>query len=216
MNQRLSELLPWYVNGTLNAEDRAWVDEQLRNDPTAAGELNWYRSLEQRIKDDTPEVSDEIGLRMVMARIGAERAAAPRPVQPAPRLTLIERMSAWLGGINMNRAMGAAFALVLAQSLVITGLLLRPAEQGTEIRAVKPTVVEPGPFLKINFKGDAKEADIRLLLVQVRGSLAGGPGQLGDYFVRVPAGSIDAAATQVKASTIVEAVNVVDALPARE
>ena len=38
----------------------------------------------------------------------------------------------------------------------------------------------PGPYLKVNFKADAREADIRLLLVEIHGSLAGGPGQLGD------------------------------------
>ena len=45
-----------------------------------------------------------------------------------------------------------------------------------------------GPLVKVNFAPDAKESDIRLLLVSVQGTLAGGPGQLGDYYVRVPAG----------------------------
>jgi hypothetical protein len=76
-------------------------------------------------------------------------------------------------------------------------------------------VAEQGPYLKVNFKGDAREADIRLLLVEVNGSLAAGPGQLGDYYVRIAAPQTEAAAAKLRASTIVDAVAVVDALPAR-
>jgi hypothetical protein len=76
-------------------------------------------------------------------------------------------------------------------------------------------VVDPGPFLKVNFKADAREADIRMLLVEIDGTLAGGPGQLGDWYVRIPEAHITAAADKVKASTIVDGVARVDALPAR-
>ena len=56
-------------------------------------------------------------------------------------------------------------------------------------------------MLKINFAPDAKEADIRLLLVPVQGELAGGPGQLGDYYLRVPAGKEAAALAKVQGRT---------------
>ena len=61
-------------------------------------------------------------------------------------------------------------------------------------------MVEPGPYLKVNFKADAREADIRMLLVEVNGSLAGGPGQLGDWYVRIPEARIAAATDKLKAS----------------
>jgi len=76
-------------------------------------------------------------------------------------------------------------------------------------------VTDQGPYLKVNFKADAREADIRLLLVEVNGSLAAGPGQLGDYYVRVPTTQVTALADKVKASAIVDGVAVVDALPVR-
>ena len=78
------------------------------------------------------------------------------------------------------------------------------------------SVVEQGPYLKLNFKADAREADIRLLLVNIHGSLAAGPGQLGDYYVRVPAQQIDAITAQLKGDPIVEGLQVVDGLPARQ
>ena len=33
MKQRFDELLPWYANGTLGEEDRAWVDRYLEDHP---------------------------------------------------------------------------------------------------------------------------------------------------------------------------------------
>jgi len=52
-------------------------------------------------------------------------------------------------------------------------------------------------------------------LVEVEGSLAGGPGQLGDWYVRIPEGRIAAATDALKASPIVDGVARVDALPPR-
>ena len=53
-------------------------------------------------------------------------------------------------------------------------------------------------------------------LVEVQGSLAGGPGQLGDWYVRVPARELDRARTKLQSSTIVEAVTPVDGVPGKD
>ena len=53
MNERFEELLPWYANGSMGAEDRAWVDTYLEQHPEARSELDWYRSL-QRAYRKTP------------------------------------------------------------------------------------------------------------------------------------------------------------------
>ena len=78
---RLTELLPWYVNGTLAANDQAWVDTYLAEHPEARGELAWYRSLQAQILADEPEVSDEIGLDRVMAKIKADNVEIARAGQ---------------------------------------------------------------------------------------------------------------------------------------
>ena len=216
MKSRFDELLPFYVNNTLEESDRAWVESYLREHPKSAAELQWYRTLQDTMRRDTPAVSAEVGLDKVMARIRGERtptrAAAP---QPAPSLG--ERVRGWLAALApqplLRPALAAALAVVVVQGVVIGNLALR--DDVSEIRAVKPTVAEAGPFLKVNFKADAREADIRMLLVEVDGSLAGGPGQLGDWYVRIPEARIAAVTDKVKASAIVDGVARVDALPVR-
>ena len=213
---KFDELLPFYVNDTLDQTDRAWVDAYLREHPKSAAELQWYRSLQDTMQRDAPAVSAEVGLDKVMAKIRAERAPARAAAKPAA-LSLGERLRGWLAALApqplLRPALAGALAVVVVQGIVIANLASK--NDDSEIRAVRPTVVDSGPYLKVNFKADAREADIRMLLVEIDGSLAGGPGQLGDWYVRIPEARIAAAADKVKASAIVDGVARVDALPER-
>jgi Putative zinc-finger len=203
--ERFTELLPWYVNGTLSDEDRAFVERHLAEHPDARAELDWFQSLQSRILDNTPAVPATIGLSKVMRLIQGDRP------------TIAERISAFFGDFGMRPAMAlAGFALVAIQGGVIFNLMVGAEEDASEIRALKATRVEEGPMLKLNFAPDAKEADIRYLLMSVHGSLAGGPGQLGDYYIRVPAGKEGAIAEQLKADPIVQAVTLAPGVPPRE
>ena len=201
---RFQELLPWYVNGTISDADRAWVDRYVADDPLARAELDWYRSLSTRMKDSAPAVPATIGLSKAMTLIRGDRP------------TLAERLSAFFGGFVMRPAFAlAGFAIIAAQTGLILNLM-GDKDESSEMRAAQTVPVKEGPLLKLNFAPDAKEADIRLLLMSVQGSLVGGPGQLGDYYVRVAAGKEAAAAAQLKAAPIVQAVTLAPGLPPRQ
>lgn len=205
MKERFEELLPWYANGSLGAEDRAWVDAYIEQHPEARSELDWYRSLQARVQENAPTVPATIGLARTMRLIQGDRP------------TLAERISAFFGnlGIRPSYALGA-LAVVAVQSGVIVNLLGNARDSADEIRALHAVRVEEGPMLKISFAPDAKETDIRMLVVQIHGELAGGPGQLGDYYLRVPAGSEAAALARVQAAPIVQAAALAPGVPPRE
>jgi hypothetical protein len=205
MRERFEELLPWYANGTLGPEDRAFVEAYLEQHPDARGELDWYRSLQQRVQENAPAVPATIGLARAMRLIQGDRP------------TMAERISAFFGNFGLRPSYAfAALAVVAVQGGVILNMLGDARENADEIRALKAVRVEEGPMLKISFAPDAKETDIRMLLVDVHGVLAGGPGQLGDYYVRVPAGSEAAALTQVQRAPIVQAASLAPGVPPRE
>lgn len=205
MNERFDELLPWYVNGTLGAEDRAWVEEQLARHPEARAELEWLRSLQSRMLENAPTVPATIGLARTMQLIRGD--------QP----TWAERISAFFGGFGMRPATAmAALAIFVVQGGVIYNLLGDARDSESEIRALRAVRVDEGPLLKLNFTPDAKEADIRLLLVGVGGHLVGGPGQLGDYYVRVAAGKEAETLERVKTQPIVQAAELAPGLPPQE
>ncbi|MEO5697417.1 MAG: hypothetical protein ABIQ60_09835 [Burkholderiaceae bacterium] len=215
---RFDELLPFYVNGTLDEADSTWFDAYLREHPGAAAELAWARSLQSRLREDAPAVSSEIGMERALQRIRAQGPAADRERRSAPSAR--ERLRGWVAAIlpqpMLRPALAGALALVAVQSTVIVQMVGERADDASQLRSVAgSSPFDEGPFLKINFKGEARETEIRLLLVEVHGSLAAGPGQLGDYYVRVAPDKIAAASDKLRASTVVDAVAVVDGLPAR-
>ncbi len=220
MKTRFDELLPFYVNGTLAEAERTWVDSYLREHPAAAAELGWARSLQSRLLEDVPAVSSEVGLERAMARIQAEKPPAKRPRQAATLAApkgLLARLGEWVSGILPQPVLRPAFvgalAVLAVQTVVIVHLVGEREDDSTQLRAIQGSVVEKGPYLKVNFKTDAREADIRMLLVEVHGSLAAGPGQLGDYYLRISAEQLASATSRLKQSPIVDEVATVDALP---
>jgi hypothetical protein len=204
-HERFEELLPWYANGTLGAEDRAWVEAYLEQNPEARSELDWHSSLQARVRENAPTVPPTIGLARAMRLIQGDRP------------TWSERIGAFFGNFGMRPTYALAGLLIVAvQSGVILNLVGSNRENADEIRALHATRVEEGPMLKISFAPDAREADIRLLMVQIQGELAGGPGQLGDYYLRVPAGSETAALARVQGAPIVQAASLAPGVPPRE
>jgi hypothetical protein len=204
-DKRFEELLPWYANGSLGAEDRAWVDAYLAQNPEARSELDWYRSLQMRVRESAPAVPATIGLARAMRLIQGDRP------------TLAERIGAFFGNLGMRPSFAiAGLALVAVQGGVILNLLGNVRESENEIRALNAVRVTEAPMLKISFAPDAREADIRLLMVQIQGELAGGPGQLGDYYLRVPAGTESAALAKVQAAPIVQTASLSPGVPPRE
>ena len=192
------------MNGTISDADRAWVDRHVAEDPLARAELDWYRSLSTRMKDTAPAVPATIGLSKVMTLIRGDRP------------TFTERLSAFFGGFMMRPAFALAGCAIIAAQTGLIFNLLGDKGESSEIRAAQTVPVKEGPLLKLNFVPDAKEADIRLLLMSVQGSLVGGPGQLGDYYVRVATGKEAAAAAQLRGAPIVQAVMLAPGLPPRQ
>jgi anti-sigma factor RsiW len=204
-NERFAELLPWYVNGSIEAADRAWVDSYLSEHPDARAELAWYRSLQKRIQETVPAVPATIGLSKAMNLIRGDRP------------TVAERISAFFGAFAMRPAVTfALLGVIVVQGGVMTNLISKASDDEVAMRAMRAQTVEEGPLVKVNFAPDAKESDIRLLLVSVQGTLTGGPGQLGDYYVRVPAGKEEQAVAKLKGKPIVQAVELAPGIPPRD
>jgi hypothetical protein len=213
MNRRLYDLLPWYANGTLQTDEREWVDRCLATDDGARAELAWYRSLQSTLEQSAVDVPPDLGLARALHRVRADRPA------------LRDRIRAWLGAAGIRPVASlvrpvaaiAAVGVIAVQGIVIYSLAGHRDEDAQPIRALRAVPadsVDAGPLLRVNFAPNAREADIRLLLSAVEGSLVGGPGQVGDYYVRVPAGAENAALKRLKRDRIVAAVGIVAGVPA--
>jgi hypothetical protein len=214
MNDRLNELLPWYANGTISATDRSWVDAQLAAHPEVAAQLRWYQSLQGRIRENTPAVAPDIGFDRAMSMIRAEDRirAARRDMQPS----LGSRITDWLARFGLTPALAAAAAIVVVQGSMMLGMMSTMDEQWSEIRSLKGTAAPAAtPLLRVSFKPDTREEEIRLLLAGIGGSLVGGPGRLGDYYIR-PEGQAANALEKIKANAIIDSIAIVQQLPVKD
>lgn len=219
MDPQLLQMLPWYVNGTLDDADRARVDDWLRTDPAAAAELAWFQSLQQKVRADAPDVSDEIGLARTLQRIRAESrpaaVAAPTPRRAPVAPSFTERLRGWLDQFNLSPAFAMAALVVVVQAGVILNLASGDRDY-EQVRAVTTgTAPTTGQLLRVAFKPEAREQEIRLLLVTLQGNIESGPGQLGDYYVRVPVAAATDALARLKDAPIIESFQPVDAVPQR-
>lgn len=222
--RRFQELLPWHVNGTLESSERAWVEHYLREHPDAHSELRWTEGLQARVQEKASAIASgvapDIGFDRLMIRARAEAAAAPRKAATQPPAGILARIRDFFAAGQFKPAMAVGAAVIVAQAAVIGTLMnSQMAAEDPEystIRSLAPGQVVSGPVLQVSFSADTSERDLRALLVRVGGTLVGGPGQLGNYLVAVPADKLEQASQVLATSQLVEDVAVLDQFPARE
>jgi hypothetical protein len=233
MDRQFLELLPWYANGTLADADRAKLEDVLHRDAHAGAELQWLQQVQQHVQTDLPglaQVSDEIGLERTMRRIhadaaaeqaavaraeAAQAAAAPKAAGASRRgPSLIEQVRGWFEGMRLSPAFAMAALVIVVQTGVIFKLAGSDSDY-EQVRSIPGAPAASGQLFRVAFKPEASETDIRLLLVGVQGNIESGPGQLGDYYVRVPVDAALDAGAKLKAASVVDSVLTVDAVPPR-
>lgn len=187
LHGRIWDLIPWYVNGSLPAEERRAVEDHL------AGCLRCRE--EERFCRGTTEALQQAG----------EVAPSPHPVQLARVMARIDEAEAEHGRGRLRRLLAgvrswrlfpaspvrAVLAAQLAIAVLFLGLVVwqhrqPPAEYRTLSDSAAPStgVVQ----LRVLFAEDANEREIRELLLGIKGEIVGGPSPLGAYTLEVPLG----------------------------
>jgi anti-sigma factor RsiW len=217
--EKFDEWLPWYVNGTLNAKDRAVMDAHLAATPAAREELRFYERMTATMKRRADSIPEDIGLAKTLARIQAAPRAAMYPSSPKSSAADDESwFSRLLGGGWMKPALGFAMAVILGQSV----LLVQQREEAIVYRSKTPVVTAAATgvkteaaFLRVVFKASATEGELRLLLASTQAWVAGGPGQAGEYYLRFAPDHVQSALEALKASGVVSEIAPVDQVPAQ-
>lgn len=182
MTKDISELLPFYLNGTLGDAEKAAVERALAADAGLRTELSALRALQSAVRSQDPgRGPGELGL----ARLKREIGPAARPV--------------WM---TRGGALAAAFAL--GAILSAAGMSLLTEEVGGTFRQAGGPVA--GPQLVVGFRPEATVAEMSDLLLSQDATIEDGPSALGLYRVTVPEGSDPAqvAGALVAADKIVE------------
>ncbi len=212
MHDEIDIPLPWYVNRTLGEFQRAEVARHLRTDPALRNELLFWEEVAAG-QCRLPAVAEDIALQRTLERIRRESAGAiRRPRQPGWFARIWPQPGAWL-----RPALACAIALVVVQSVV---LLRRHEDDATRMRGATPAATTAArslpartALLRVVFDPATTEGEIRVLVGGHGGSIVGGPGDGGEYYVAVPDQRVIVVTDALRASTAIREVAGVDALP---
>ena len=181
LHEQAQQLLPWYVNGTLEPDDRAMVEAHLAECVECRADL----AAEQVLARDVAALPLDVehAWSMLSERIDAE-GPPRRLAEPVPFLRRKVAMGWALGG-PLAAAAAVAFAV-----MVVPGA---PSPAGETYRALgsAPTA-QPGNAL-VMFRPDARDVDLRSALTKAGARVVDGPTATGAYVVRIaPAGRAQA------------------------
>lgn len=196
-HERAWELIPWYVNDTLEPAERDRVEAHLSACPECRAEVALCRELVEAggRPEDLAPAPHPAQLDRLVDRIAAE-SEVPARYDDGP-LSRLHRLPPAV------RLLAAALALL---AVGLAGYLGAPgsdpgAGQGSGPDASRAaryrTLSQPeaalgarpdGPVLRIVFAPSTPEEEIRRILLAVQGQIVGGPSHLGVYSVRPGAG----------------------------
>jgi anti-sigma factor RsiW len=196
-HQSLQELLPWFLNGTLQGDEAARVEEHLGQCAECSSELKCLQALQidYRASELAPEA--EASLAKLRARLH-EAIPARRPLRRAPSRT--GRPTATIP-IWAKLALAAQFALVF-------GLGWQVLQPDRAVLAYHTLSAAGGPehaagSLVVVFDPGTAQRDVGRILRASGGRVVDGPTASNGYVVAVPDGGLNAALTRLRAEPAV-------------
>ena len=171
-------MLPWLANGTLDDDDRHWVQHHVDSCDDCRQELRELQALRAACTADPTAQGDvDAGWLRMRGRLAQERTA--RPVPPRRTLSPPRLAPPWLAA-----ALAAQVVLLVALGVVLT----RPASMPHTYRTLgtAPGAARVAGNLVIVFDPQLAESGMRRLLAASGARIVDGPNEAGAYVLAVP------------------------------
>jgi anti-sigma factor RsiW len=197
-HQEVWELLPWYINGTLEGDERQGVERHVERCPLCRGEVQAGQVLAAAVREAAElPLAPGRNLERLMAQLDAE---APARARAAGWWSSTPRPARWALGLQ-----AAALALLVVG---LTATLGRPgAGPGAPPDAAPQAAFETlggaappaaaatrGVAVRVVFAPDATAEELRRLLAEVGAQIAAGPSPAGVYTLDLAGGGEPVAA----------------------
>jgi hypothetical protein len=164
-------LLPWYVNDTLDREERAFVERHVAECPRCKQEAEWLRSLYAACVAGEATPGSSSAFRKLRLRLEAPRSRQRGPAR------LWRRERPWAHWV-----IGAQLVLIAA----LGALWIHDDERAAAYRTLGASVAMARPALVVVFDPAASEAEMRRVLREAGARLVDGPTQGNAYLLDVP------------------------------
>lgn len=180
VHRKYVELMPWYVTGTLSADDRREIEAHLKTCLSCRAALREEQRVHQLVAaEDGFRMSPERGISGLLSRIDGDARPARFAFGSVPRL-----------------AYGLGLAAVLAVGGLIGSQLLSPPDGGDDpFTTLSDAPAGAGDRIDIVFADELDRAAIERMIRELGGRLVAGPSALGRYTVALApgeAGELDA------------------------
>lgn len=190
--EEIERLLPFYVNGTLEAAERQVVEDARVSDETIDREIAFLEAVRDGVRAESGDATNspgEFGLKRLEREIRAvaaetSTASVPQPANDSGNNVrpIFSQRSGW-------RPMALAASLALVIGFGATNLVPLTGGGDNYQAAGGGTVSAAGPVLQISFVPTASERAIRAVLQQNKLSIVSGPSALGIYRVVIRGGT---------------------------
>jgi len=198
-------LLPWFVNGTLEGDELAFVQRHLGRCASCQHEVEWLRELHAACIAGETDLDSSAALRKLRRRL----EEAPRGPGPMARLrdlwTNTRPWSHWVIATELAVIIGL-------------GVWLLPVPEGPALYrtlGASSAAMTPAGNLVVVFAPTTTESDLRRILRAAGARIVDGPTQANAYVLDVPARRKDQALQALRAEPAAVLVEQLDRQGAR-
>lgn len=164
-DEELEQLLPWYVNGTLDEEESAAVEALLERSDSARQEVAFLRALSEQLSREPVPAPSELGWQRLRKQL---HTVDPRPAQHW-----------WKPGIA-----AAAIVIMTLQVMIVTR---EPQPYDARMLGDAPSqVLENSWLIQIRFDQNRPWAELTAIVRELNGTIVGGPSGIGLLRISVP------------------------------
>jgi hypothetical protein len=196
-HERVQQLLPWYVNGTLEADEAAVVETHLAECAECRAEL----ALERTMAHDVAALP--LDIEQTWSRMSERVEAAPAPRRLTDPVPFLRRR------VPIGWALGGPLAAAAAVAFAITTVTpSRPVGQTYRALGSAPTAA-PGNAL-VMFKADTRDSDLRAALTAAGARVVDGPTATGAYVLHIEPGLRGKALERLRAAPQVTLAEPID------
>lgn len=174
--QECVEILPWYLNGTLSAEEKQAVESQLENSEELREQLFQLQQLRQSMPEQVNFNNSELGWHRLQKQIRNERQTN----------SMSSTSKSVLSQSGLKRYVATAASLVIAVQIGLFTITQSPSQDDIRLLGDKGTIIvgHRQLILQLQFTSGASWQQVQELVRRVNGDIVQGPSALGIVQVR--------------------------------